>query len=207
MLYIRPVARPRTHDIDSLLDAAERILAEDGSAALTIRALAQATGAPSGSLYHAFGSRSDLLGQMWLRAAQRFLDEQEKAIERELLEPGNFEQAVAATVAVASVPAVIESRAPDTATVLLRYRRDDILGQDLSPALRTRLEELDGRLLAILNRLAEALWSRHDRASVETVAICVVDLPTAILIRRRERVIDPLTVLEAAVRGVIASHG
>ena len=76
------MARPRTHDIDSLLDAAERLLAVNGSSAVTVRALARATGAPSGTLYHAFGSRADLLGRMWLRAAERFLAEQESAIER-----------------------------------------------------------------------------------------------------------------------------
>ncbi|MDQ5893758.1 MAG: hypothetical protein QG596_19 [Actinomycetota bacterium] len=203
------MARPRTHDIDSLLDAAERLLAEGGSSAVTIRALGQATGAPSGTLYHAFGSRADLLGRMWLRAAERFLTEQEAAIDRELEDEDEhgFEEAVAATVAVASVPAVIQAQAPDTATVLFRYRRDDILGQEISADLRAELQELDNRLLAVLTRLARGLWGKRDRASVETVAICVVDLPTAILINRRERVIEPLGVLEAAVRGVLSSRG
>ncbi len=55
----------------------------------------------------------------------------------------------------------------------------------------------------MLRRLARGLWQREDRAAIETVAVCVVDLPTAILINRRERVIDPLAALEAAVRGVL----
>ncbi|MBN8867861.1 MAG: TetR/AcrR family transcriptional regulator [Solirubrobacterales bacterium] len=196
------MARPRTHDIDALLDAAERLLAEHGGSGLTIRALAESTGASSGSLYHAFGSRSDLLGQMWLRAATRFLELQEQAI-GDL--DGGQEAAIEATVAVASVPARIRAEHPDTATLLLRFRRDEILDQDLSPELRRRLERLDRRLLEVLRRLADGLWGRHDRPAVETVAVCVVDLPTAILINRRERIIDPLAALEAAIRGVI--HG
>ena len=120
------MARPRTHDVDSLLDAAERLLAHQGAPALTIRALAEATGASSGSLYHAFGSRADLLARMWLRAAERFLAMQEAALDEEL-GTGNDQAAVEATVAVASVPAAIRKEWPDTATVLLRYRRDDIL--------------------------------------------------------------------------------
>ncbi len=199
------MARPRTHDIDALLDAAEHVLAAEGESGVTIRALADTTGASSGTLYHAFGSRGDLLARMWLRAAERFLTMQEAAMDQHLSGAEERQDAVAATVAVASVPALIQSESPDTATVLLRYRRDDILGRKVSDDLRDRLEQLDGRLLAILTRLAESLWGRRDRAAVETVAVCVVDLPTAILINRRERVIDPLAALEAAVRGVLAS--
>jgi AcrR family transcriptional regulator len=199
------MARPRTHDIDAQLDAAEQMLAEQGSSKLTIRGLAKATGASSGTLYHAFGSRADLLGHMWLRAADRFLVKQEEALNDLLGEDGDFEKAAAATVAIASVPAAIQAESPFTATVLLRYRRDEILGQDISEQLRQELTHLDDRLLGVLRRLARGLWQREDRAAVETVAVCVVDLPTAILINRRERVIDPLAALEAAVRGVLGS--
>lgn len=201
------MARPRTHDIDELLDAAERLLAARGGSGVTIRALAKETGASSGSLYHAFGSRADLLARMWLRAAHRFLDLQREAIERELSTDEDRESAIRATVAVASVPAAIRERSPDTAVVLLRYRRDEILGEEVSPGLRTELEALDGELLGVLRRLSTALWGKRDRASIETVALCVVDLPTAILINRRERVIDPLSALEAAIRGILSSSG
>ncbi len=199
------MARPRTHDIDALLDAAEHLLAAKGGSGVTIRALAELTGASSGTLYHAFGSRTDLLGRMWLRAANRFLTVQEQTTDRILGESNDHGLAVDATVAVASVPAEIEREAPDTATVLLRFRRDEILGQEMSKELRTKLVELDDRLLAVLRRLSVGLWNRRDRAAIETVAVCVVDLPTAILITRRERVIDPLAALESAVRGVLAS--
>ena len=199
------MSRPRTHDIDALLDAAEHLLAAKGGSGVTIRALAELTGASSGTLYHAFGSRTDLLGRMWLRAANRFLTVQEQTTDRILGESNDHGLAVDATVAVASVPAEIEREAPDTATVLLRFRRDEILGQEMSKELRTKLVELDDRLLAVLRRLSVGLWNRRDRAAIETVAVCVVDLPTAILITRRERVIDPLAALESAVRGVLAS--
>jgi len=200
-----PMARPRTHEIDSLLDAAEHLLATKGGSGVTIRALAESTGASSGTLYHAFGSRSDLLGHMWLRAARMFLDLQEQAIDRELGDSGDHGRAVNAAVAVASVPATIGVDSPDTATVLLRYRRDEILGEELSEGLRSELQDLDLRLLSVLTRISEGLWKRRDRAAIETVAICVVDLPTAILINRRERRIDPLIALDAAVRGVLSN--
>ncbi|HMT04995.1 MAG TPA: helix-turn-helix domain-containing protein [Solirubrobacterales bacterium] len=197
------MARPRTHDIDALLDSAEQLLADKGGSGVTIRALAAATGASSGSLYHAFGSRADLLAHIWLRAANRFIDLQEEEVGGLKAERREPEDAIKATVAVASVPARIQAESPNTAKVLFRYRRDDILGQEISEDLKVRLESLDDRLLAVLRGLAEALWKRRDRPAVETVATCVVDLPTAILINRRERAIDPLITLEAAVRGVL----
>lgn len=170
---------------------------------MTIRALTDATGASSGTIYHAFGSREDLLGRMWLRAARRFLSAQNAAVDTALAKETTTESARRATVAVASVPYSLKADFPNSATVLLRYRRDDILGQKLSGELRSDLQNLDADLLRVLKRLAAALWAREDRPAIETIALCVVDLPTAILISHRERIIDPLAALEAAVRGVL----
>lgn len=197
------MARPRTHDPDSLLDAAEELMVSSGSSGVTIRALTHAAGASSGTIYHAFGSREDLLGRMWLRAARRFLDAQNTAIDDALGSDPSTKAALEATVAVASVPYSLKTEFPNSATVLLRYRRDEILGHKLSDELRSELKSLDDELLSVLRRLASALWSREDRPAIETVALCVVDLPTAILINRRERIIDPLAALEAAVLGVL----
>lgn len=199
------MARPRVHDVETLLDAAEGLLAEGGPQAVTVRALAQRTGASSGSLYHAFGSRNALLARTWLRAARRFLDLQRGAIDRDL---PDREAAIEATVAVASVPAVLARTAPDSAKVLLGQRRDAILAEGgLSEALSQELRDLDRELLAIMRSLADALFGCRDRRAVDTVAVCVVDLPTALLLRRPERRIDALAALDAAIRGVIAAAG
>src|SRR4051794_31829094 len=109
------MARPRIHDLEAVLDAAERLVADGGGAALTIRALAQRTGASSGSLYHAFGSRNELLGRLWLRAAKRFLALQCAAVEEHLAAGTDYDGAVTATVAAASTPATLTRTAPMTA--------------------------------------------------------------------------------------------
>jgi AcrR family transcriptional regulator len=199
------VARPRIHDLDVLLDAAEVLLAEGGSGALTIRALAERTGAPSGSLYHAFGSRNELLGRMWLRAANRFLDLQRAAVAERLGDGAGYDDAIAATVAAAATPAVLATIAPATAKLLLEQRRETIIEKGLPEPLSTQLQALDAQLLALMRTLADALFGRRDRRAVETVAVCIVDLPTALLNPRRQRVIDPLATLEAAVRGILAN--
>ncbi len=202
------MARPRVHDVDTLLDAAEQLLAEGGDQAVTVRALAQRTGASSGSLYHAFGSRNALLGRMWLRAARRFLALQREAVDRRLgaADADPREAAIAATVAAASTPTLLARTAPHSAAVLLGQRREAILAEGgLPDELSSDLRALDRDLVAIMRTLADALFGRHDRQAVDTVAVCVVDLPTALLRSRHERRIDALAALEAAVRGVIAA--
>lgn len=73
--------RPRIHSVEDLLDATERIAVQDGPAAVTVRAVSQATGISNGAIYHAFGSRGGMVGHAWLRAAQRFLDMQRDAVD------------------------------------------------------------------------------------------------------------------------------
>ncbi|WP_156519289.1 helix-turn-helix domain-containing protein, partial [Rhodococcus sp. EPR-134] len=73
--------RPRVHDLDTLLDAAEKLAATAGPSAVTVRAVSDATGVSNGAIYHAFGSRSGLVGSAWLRAARRFLALQQSRVD------------------------------------------------------------------------------------------------------------------------------
>src|SRR4051812_21411543 len=83
-----PMPRPQVHSPDAVLDAAEELLVERGRAALTIRALAERSGASNGSIYHAFGSLDTIAGAAWLRRAQRFLAVQKAGMD-EALEAGS----------------------------------------------------------------------------------------------------------------------
>ncbi|MBX7433058.1 TetR/AcrR family transcriptional regulator [Mycobacterium sp. Y57] len=64
--------RPARYTVDVLLDAAADLLAADGPAAVTMSAVARATGAPSGSVYHRFPTRSALCGELWVRTEEQF---------------------------------------------------------------------------------------------------------------------------------------
>ncbi|MCT7660771.1 TetR/AcrR family transcriptional regulator [Mycobacterium deserti] len=66
--------RPARYSVDQLLDAAAKLLAGDGPGAVTMSAVARATGAPSGSLYHRFPTRAALCGELWARTEERFQD-------------------------------------------------------------------------------------------------------------------------------------
>ncbi len=70
--------RPARYSVDILLDAAAELLAAEGPGAVTMSAVARATGAPSGSVYHRFPTRIALCGELWIRTEERF---QERLLE------------------------------------------------------------------------------------------------------------------------------
>nr|WP_221247072.1 TetR/AcrR family transcriptional regulator [Gordonia humi] len=55
-----------------MLDAALRIALDDGPSAVTASAVAQASGAPSGSVYHRFAGSDEILARLWLRTIVEF---------------------------------------------------------------------------------------------------------------------------------------
>lgn len=194
--------RPRHHDLDALLDAAEELAVESGPSAITVRALSDSTGVSNGAIYHAFGSRAGLLGHLWLRAAQRFLHLQQSIVRVALDHDGGTE----AVVAAADAPAVYLAENPGSARFLLSVRRADLVSADDLPTdLADRLHSLDQNVTALLVELAQAVWGRTDRLAVDVMRDCVVELPTALLLRNgrfpdagvRDR-------LAAAVRAVVA---
>ena len=192
--------RPRVHDVDGMLDAAEELVGTGGPAALTLRSLAQVTGAPVGTLTHAFGSRDALVARLWTRAAQGFLDGQTARVDA-------CPDPVDAVAAAALTPLALVADRPAAAAVLLGYRREDLLGPDVPGPLAAELRAVDERFVALLVRLARSLWDRGDAAAVEAVTVCVVDLPTGLLRRHlRTGRVPPETArhLHAAVEGVLA---
>ena len=150
------------HDLDHVLDTAERLVSEGG--ALSVRALAAAAGVSNGSIYHAFGSIGALLGRVWLRAAGDFLDLQAASADE-------ADSPVETVVAAAAAPAVFARDRPHAARMLVTVRRDDLLGPALPDDLADRLLALDRRVVALLTRLARAMWGRGDGAAVEVLTI------------------------------------
>lgn len=199
------MARPRTLDRVSLLDAAEQLAAQSGPHAVTIRALSEVTAISNGAIYHAFGSRGGLLGQAWLRAAKRYLSVQRAAVAEALAPGASHEAAVEAVVAAAVCPATFLVEYPSAARLLLAVHRDELLGAGDVPApLAEELRQLDNELAGLLIALAENLWNRRDRHAVAAIRACVVELPTALVVRGT-RVPDAAALqrLDAAVRAVL----
>jgi len=193
------MARPRLHSLEELLDVAEELITNGDQAGLTLRSLAVSSGASNGTIYHAFGSKEELLARLWLRASTRFgtlLDEARK--------DATGEDAV---VAVATAPVTFTRRHPASAQLFFIQRSDQLFSPDLAPDIVASLDRDRKRFTSILVDLASGVWGRKDRLAVEAIATCVVDVPGGAIRRAliEGRDVDTATErrIEAAVRGIL----
>lgn len=167
------MSRPRRHDDDRVLDATRELLLERGPRATSIRAIAARSGAPSGSLYHRFGSRDGIVAEAWTRAVRRFQVGFLAALEHP--EPGS------AAADAAAWTFDFATRHPADARLLLAFRREDLLDADLPAELRAELRDLNLPIVEAVRGLARRLGVGRDArdAAPEQVLFAVVDLPYA----------------------------
>ena len=194
--------RPRLHTTDAILDAARDLVVEQGAHAATTTAIAKASGAPSGSLYHRFGSRDALLTQVWMRAARRSQDAVVAAVEGE-------EDPVEAVVAGAlAFFDFCDEHAAD-ARLLVALRREDLAKSELPPELIEELDTLNTRIQGALVELTRRVYGSRSRDAVDRVVFAVVDLPYAagrrFLLARREIPAARRRQVEGAVRAALAA--
>ena len=162
--------RPRVHDPERILDAAESLAVESGPAAVTIRAISAATGVSNGAVYHGFGSRGALLGRAWLRAGRRFLKAQASLIDHALTSSGP-QAAVDGVVAAADTPVVFAEKYPNSSALLWTVRREELLDDELPDEIATELKDLDALLIDVMIRLSLRMWDRKD-AGASTRSPC-----------------------------------
>jgi AcrR family transcriptional regulator len=157
------------HCDDAILDAARALVLDRGARATTIDAIAAASGAPKGSLYHRFESVSELLAEMWIRAARRA----QQHFLAQLDEPDATRAALAAAVSLYDFSAL---HRPD-ARLLASMRPEDLVETPLSPRLQRDLAELNRPLEVAIGALAERLFGRATAASVEATVAATADIP------------------------------
>ncbi|GGS55196.1 TetR family transcriptional regulator [Actinokineospora fastidiosa] len=164
--------RPVKHSPDAMLDTARALVLAGGPAAASARAVAAALGAPSGSIYHRFPRRDDLVAAAWLRAQDRFLtaflSAAEPGADDKSADRAARERAVDAAVLVPTWCA----KNPADAGLLLRHGLADLLRGEVSPDLATRAAGNNTRLEAAVRALAE-----ETGIPLEDVILAVVDLP------------------------------
>jgi len=160
------VPQPIKFSADVMLDAVRTLVLAGGPAAASARAVCAATGASSGSVYHRFPRRDDLVAAAWLRAQDRFL----RVYLHALRAPGR-DAAIEAAVTVLSW----SRDCPADAVLLLRYSLADLLRGDISPALAERADTNQHALRDALRTLADAIGHR-----LQDVVLAVVDLPYAV---------------------------
>ncbi|MFF8607131.1 TetR/AcrR family transcriptional regulator [Streptomyces sp. NPDC015346] len=176
------MARPPRFTTDQLLDAAVRLAAADGPAAVTMSAVAQAVGAPSGSVYHRFPGRVALLAEVWLRSVERFQEGYFAVIDR-AAEPLRAARAASRYV-------VAWSRENSEEAALLLYGPAEFGRSEWSEEHTRRADAGNGRVFASLHDLAEALGARDEPAR-DRVTLALIDLPLSV-VRRHLRAGTPL---------------
>ncbi|MGH3561601.1 MAG: TetR family transcriptional regulator [Mycobacterium sp.] len=194
------MAPPRKHETDVILDATRTLVLDHGPRAASVAAIAQASGAPTGTLYHRFGNRNGILTAAWLRALERFQS-------RAMAAAADTAVEIAVAMAVAAVSFAREL--PDDARLLLTIRPADLLDGEPDTAFRDTLAAMNAPLLQRVRDLARQLYGSADPRSIDAVSRAVADLPYAVV--RRHAHDDPLPLwlegdIAAAVRALLAGH-
>jgi AcrR family transcriptional regulator len=164
-----------------ILDAARALVLDGGPRAASVAAIAKASGAPAGTLYHRFGNRDGILTAAWLRALERFQA-------RALASGGETPTDTAVAMAVSAVGFARELS--DDARLLLTIRPGDLLDEEPDAAFRETLAAMNAPLTERIAVLARRLYGDDKPRSVDAVARAVADLPYAVV--RRHAHDDPM---------------
>jgi AcrR family transcriptional regulator len=170
------MGRQRVHQPEAILDAARALVLEAGAGAATVGAIAGASGAPIGSIYHVFGSRDALLARLWIRAVERSQMRFLAALEH-YTDPRDG--AVAAALSIYD----FARDEPGDARLLVSLRREDLMQMPLPPDVAAELTELNRPVQDAIGALAHRLYGRAARKQVDQTALAVFDLPYGALRR------------------------
>lgn len=163
------MARPQIHRTDTMLDAARDLLLADGAHSATIEAIGAASGAPTGSIYHRFGSRDELIAQLWIRAVYRSQASFLVALE-------NPDAKAAALAGATSIIEFCEEH-PADAQLLASFRCEDLVRVLPAGRLAEELGELNRPVERAVVALARRLYGTRARPALDRTLLIVFDLP------------------------------
>jgi AcrR family transcriptional regulator len=190
--------RPALHPADAVLDAARDLVVQSGPRAVGIRDIARRSGAPSGSLYHRFGSRDELVARAWLRAVRRF--------QAGFLDALRTEDPSDAVTGAARWGIEFALSEPEDAQLLLAYSRRALMDMEPQGALADELAAVNTPIEQAVRTLAVRVHGAATPAALERVSYAVVDLPLGVV--RRHLLAGTLSdatagTLEPAVRALV----
>ncbi|MFE7187273.1 TetR/AcrR family transcriptional regulator [Streptomyces erythrochromogenes] len=168
------MARPPRFDTDQILDAAVRLAASGGPGGVTMSAVAQAIGAPSGSMYHRFTGRPALLAEVWLRTVEGFQEGYLACLH------GEPDPHAAARAAARHV--VAWSRARPEEAALLLYGAAEFGRADWSEEHIRRADSGNERVYAAIGGLAASLGFA-DAQGLDRMVLALIDLPLSVVRR------------------------
>lgn len=195
----QPARRPRrSHSDDEMLAAVRDLLIEHGPRGVTTAAITERSGAPTGSLYHRFGSRSTMIAELWIRTIRKFHAEFFAATDA--AEPGMDR-------AMAGVRAIVDfcsKNQPDARLMLVASVAELQNDESLPPALAESLKTLNDPVEVLMRQLARELYGRANRGGLDRVAIGVMGLPYTAVRRCLLQGRDPAQVRELVERSARA---
>jgi AcrR family transcriptional regulator len=161
--------RPAKHDEIGILNAAASLVAARGPSAATITAISHAMGAPSGSIYHRFRSRDELLGRLWLTKAQSFQNKWAQALKKPDPRLAGLEAALA-------LPRAVRDDF-EGARIMLLHRREDFLAQGWPAEMQKEAQRLGEQVEEILASITRRLFGRNTVSARQIATFAVLDLP------------------------------
>ena len=149
--------------------AALRLVADRGPQAVTVAALAKELGAPTGSIYHRYNSREELLAELWMDVVEGF----QTGFVAQLARADDVEGAVAAALFMASWT----RQHPLEARLLLLHRRQDFVAGAWPAGLVDRAAGLEPQLGSALRAYAQRAFGRADSETMARVRYALLDAP------------------------------
>lgn len=164
------MARPARHHAGAIIDATLAVAARVELEDVTIAAVSRASGAPSGSIYHRFASRDELLGAAWMDATRSFQASFIEALAEASDPPG-----------LAAVRRTLEwaRREPHRARALVLHRAQDFGARRWSEELRAEDHAQAAALEAGLTAFSLAHLGSSGGEVRRRVTFALLDLPQA----------------------------
>jgi AcrR family transcriptional regulator len=169
--YLIRMIRPVKHSEHRILEAAATIAAAHGPAAATVTAIAKALKAPSGSIYHRFNSRDDLLGRLWLTKATVFQDRWADALRHPDPRQAGLDAAL-------SLPHTVRDDF-EGARIMLLHRREDFINGPWPASMKGEAERLTAQVRNGLADITRRLFGANTKQMRETATFAVLDVPFA----------------------------
>ncbi|QCH26169.1 TetR/AcrR family transcriptional regulator [Mycobacteroides salmoniphilum] len=161
--------RPQ-YTADDILDVALRLVTTGGPSAATAAAIGRTLGAPSGSIYHRFSSRDELMARLWLRSIARYQD----GILTALALPDPQE------VLSATIDHAFDWTGANRneALLLLQYEKADLVAH-WPGTLAADLTALNSRVRMALREFAERQFGEVTTEVLDKVMFALIDMPYA----------------------------
>jgi AcrR family transcriptional regulator len=152
-----------------MASAALRLVADRGPAAVTVSALAREVGAPTGSIYHRYRSREQLLAELWLDVVEGFQSDFVATLAQA--------RDLASAVATARFMVSWSREHPLESRLLLLHRRQDFMEGAWPDELAGRAAALEPQLGAALRAFGEQVFGKADAPTMARLRYALLDAP------------------------------